>query len=137
MQFMSVCSRIFTVIAIIHAFSLDNCFAQGNKLSNVASGSQRNPFESRFNIQKKEEDKRREEATKLEAQNAKPLFKTSELKLTGILQGRRNLAIINGEIVGEGDIIEGKKIARIDKRSVIIKGEEDAKDIVLELKDDF
>ncbi|MGB2662120.1 MAG: hypothetical protein WBD04_07030 [Candidatus Omnitrophota bacterium] len=46
----------------------------------------------------------------------------AELYLSGIVSdGRRSLAIINDMLVGEGDMIEDKKIIKIKSRSVVIR----------------
>ncbi|MCM8793964.1 MAG: hypothetical protein NC898_05840 [Candidatus Omnitrophica bacterium] len=95
---------------------------------------QRNPFESWFHIQEREERKR-EEKEFAQVPEEKP--KKIELELKGILSGKRNLAIINQEILGEGDVIAGKKVVRVDKKRVILQGLEDKEEIVLELSDEF
>ena len=43
------------------------------------------------------------------------------LKLSGIVKdGNRTLAIINGAFIGEGETIDGKKIIRIEEKSVLV-----------------
>lgn len=45
----------------------------------------------------------------------------SELKLSGIVKdGNRPLAIINGVFVGEGETIGGKKVVKIEEKSVLV-----------------
>lgn len=88
----------------------------------------RNPFESWFNIVKRKE---------AELKKDKPLnvSKGIEFALTGIMQGKRSLAIINGEVVSEGDIIEGKRVIQINKKTVLLEGGNEK--ITLEIKDEF
>lgn len=50
------------------------------------------------------------------------LFKIQDLQLQGILwDEKKPLAIINAEIVSEGQEIRGKKIIKIEKDSVIVE----------------
>ena len=56
----------------------------------------------------------------------------AELYLSGIVSnGGRSLAIINDMLVGEGDMIEDKKIIKIKSKSVVIK--EGEKEYILKL----
>ena len=49
----------------------------------------------------------------------------AKLVLSGIVSnGERSLAIINDMLVGEGDMIEDKKVIKIDDRGVVIKNGE-------------
>jgi len=95
----------------------------------------RNPFESWFYIRSKEEEKLREKEKITEVEGEKP--RPIELNLKGILTGKRNLAIINDEILGEGEVIEGKKIVRIEKKKVVLKDLGEDKEIILELPDEL
>lgn len=136
---MLVYRRIYAVSVIIGLLTTV-CFSQEEKLQKTqepgqpvisGEGDLRNPFESWFNIKLREETKQKQ----LQGQTKNTATKKSDLKLTGILQGKRNLAIINDEIVGEGDIIEGRKIIQISKKRVVL-GKDEQK-IILEIQDEF
>jgi hypothetical protein len=114
-------------IIILLCLSSTLLFAQEPSQGDI--GQLRNPFESWFSIIERNQKSR--------ATDNGPLNVPEQIKftLTGIMQGKRNLAIINGEIVSEGDIIEGKKVAQINKKVVILEG--DNEKITLEIKDEF
>jgi hypothetical protein len=126
---------------IINAIIILNCFlgilwgadslAEENKTVDISTSV--NPFESWFRIQEREENKRRAETDKSKQDIVQP--RQAVFNLTGILQGKKNLAIINDEVVGEGDIVEGKKIIQISKKKVILDGETEK--IILEIQDEF
>ncbi len=92
-------------------------------------GQLRNPFESWFSIIKRDQESMTKDNRPLNVPEQ------VEFTLTGIMRGKRNLAIINREIVGEGDIIEGKKVAQISKKNVILESGNEK--ITLEIKDEF
>ncbi|MCM8797972.1 MAG: hypothetical protein NC821_00690 [Candidatus Omnitrophica bacterium] len=95
----------------------------------------RNPFESWFHIKEREESKQREKESALQRNEEKP--KNVELQLQGILSGKRNLAIINQEILGEGEVIAGRKIVRIEKKRVLLRELNNGEEIILQLTDEF
>lgn len=115
---------IFSLVLICFLDAI--CLAQENKL--------RNPFESWFHIRRKMQER---EKTRHQGEQEAQKPKAVELKLTGILQGKRNIAVINGEVVGEGDIIAGKKVVQIEKKKAVLKGPSDTEDIILEIKDEY
>ncbi|MCM8783738.1 MAG: hypothetical protein NC818_03030 [Candidatus Omnitrophica bacterium] len=95
----------------------------------------RNPFESWFFIKEREERKLKEK--EMAIQEPFKQRRDIKLQLKGILTGKRNLAIINEEILGEGEIIEGKKVLRIEKKKVVLQGIQEKEEVILELADEF
>lgn len=103
------------------------------KLGKAQIVNLRNPFQSWFYL--------KTEARKQKELSEEPSLKQNkekvDLKLKGILTGKRNLAIINDEIVGEGDVIEGRKIVKIEKKKVVLEELEKKMETVLELSDEL
>ncbi|MGE4357609.1 MAG: hypothetical protein AB7E08_03520 [Candidatus Omnitrophota bacterium] len=119
--------RNFLVLVLLFIMCVES--AEGKDTVNL-----RNPFESWFRIKEREESKQKEEKPLPEEIREEP--KKNDLQLKGILTGKRNLAIINGEIVGEGEVIEGKRILRIEKKKVILKDLHEQKETILQLPDE-
>lgn len=96
----------------------------------------RNPFLSP--LLKIREERLKEERTRAKEKGEEKEEVSEEkekgltLELSGVIEGTQRLAIINDEIIGEGDIIEGLQVVEISTEEVTLKNSEQK--IILKLE---
>lgn len=104
-------------------YSVSELFRAQLNLAQTESSWGRDPFKSPLTKVKEEKVEVEKEIIKI-----KPT-----LTLSAILRGQENLVIINGEVLGLGEIIEGRKVIEInDDRVILIDEDGEKEELVLE-----